>query len=346
MSSLSSKLKRRNVLKGTLAVAAAPAIITSAKAQAKVTWKVQSHWPKASGSFTDSLGVLAKELEAKTDGRFKLELLGAGEIAKGGEIFNVVRRGVVQMGTTSPAYNLNEAELMSMYMGIPGTLREPWEAMHMNKNLGLEAALNEQVKPKGVFYMADKAYPTELVLKKKIESVNDLSGVKVRSAGSLLEYLNAAGFAPQQVAGPEIYQAIATGVVDGAHWGAAIGALSMKFWEVAKVHMKPAILIAQDVYIMNLDAFNKLPDDLKLIFTSTVENRYFQRSVEYLHQEAIALNTGITKMGVEVHRYPDEVLARMAEASKTLMAKEMEKGPKAKEFVEKLTGLMKDLGYV
>lgn len=346
MSSLSSKLKRRNVLKGTLAVAAAPAIITSAKAQAKVTWKVQSHWPKASGSFTDSLGVLAKELEAKTDGRFKLELLGAGEIAKGGEIFNVVRRGVVQMGTTSPAYNLNEAELMSMYMGIPGTLREPWEAMHMNKNLGLEAALNEQVKPKGVFYMADKAYPTELVLKKKIESVNDLSGVKVRSAGSLLEYLNAAGFAPQQVAGPEIYQALATGVVDGAHWGAAIGALSMKFWEVAKVHMKPAILIAQDVYIMNLDAFNKLPDDLKLIFTSTVENRYFQRSVEYLHQEAIALNTGITKMGVEVHRYPDEVLAKMAEASKTLMAKEMEKGPKAKEFAEKLTGLMKDLGYV
>jgi TRAP-type mannitol/chloroaromatic compound transport system substrate-binding protein len=346
MSSLSSKLNRRNVLKGTLAVAAAPAIITSANAQAKVTWKVQSHWPKASGSFNDSLGVLAKELEAKSNGRFKLELLGAGEIAKGGEIFNVVRRGVVQMGTTSPAYNLNEAELMSMYMGIPGTLREPWEMMHLNKNLGLEDALNEQVKSKGVFYMADKAYPTELVLKKKIGSVNDLSGVKVRSAGSLLEYLNAAGFAPQQVAGPEIYQALATGVVDGAHWGAAIGALSMKFWEVAKVHMKPAILIAQDTYIMNLDAFNKLPDDLKLIFTTTVENRYFQRSVEYSHQEAVALNTGISKMGVEVHRYPEEVLAKMAEASKTLMAKEVEKGPKAKEFAEKLTGLMKDLGYV
>lgn len=346
MSSLSSKLNRRNVLKGTLAVAAAPAIITSANAQAKVNWKVQSHWPKASGSFNDSLGVLAKELEEKSDGRFKLEPLGAGEIAKGGEIFNVVRRGVVQMGTTSPAYNLAEAELMSLYMGIPGTLRDPWEAMHLNKNLGLEAALNEQVKSKGVFYMADKAYPTELVLKEKIEPGADLAGVKVRSAGSLLEFLHAAGFAPQQIAGPEIYQAIATGVVDGAHWGAAIGALSMKFWEVAPVHMKPSILIAQDVYIMNLDAFNKLPDDLKLIFTSTVENRYFQRSVEYKHQEAIALNTGITKMNVTVEHYPDDVLAKFAEASKALMAKEMEKGPKAKEYAEKVQGLMKDLGYV
>src|SRR5690606_3279722 len=127
---------------------------------------------------------------------------------------------------------------------------------HMTKNLGLEDALTEQVKSKGVFYKADKAYPTELVLKNKIEAGQDLSGIKVRSAGSLLEFLHAAGFAPQQVAGPEIYQAIATGVVDGAHWGAAMCALSMKFLEGAKVHMKPSILIAQYVYNMNLDAYN------------------------------------------------------------------------------------------
>ncbi|HRO59660.1 MAG TPA: substrate-binding domain-containing protein [Burkholderiaceae bacterium] len=342
---MSSKLNRRNVLKGTLAVAAAPAIITSARAQAKVTWKVQSHWPKASGSFDDSLGVLAKELEQRTDGRFKLELLGAGEIAKGGEIYNVVRRGVVQMGTTSPAYNLAESELLGMYMGIPGTLREPWEMMHLNKNLGLEDAVNEQMRPKGVIYMADKAYPTELVLKKKIEPGADLAGIKVRSAGNLLEYLKAAGFAPQQVAGPEIYQAISTGVVDGAHWGAAIGALSMKFWEVAPVHMKPSLLLAHDVYIINVAAYDKLPEDLRLIFTSLVENRYFQRSVEYQHQEAIALNTGISKMDVKVEHYPDDVLARFAEASKVILAKEMDKGPKAKEMGEKLTSLMKDLGY-
>ena len=98
---MSSKPIRRNILKGTLAVAAAPAIITSARAQAKVTWKVQSHWPKASGSFDDSLGVLAKELEERTDGRFKLETLGAGEIAKGGEIYNIVRRGVVQISCST-----------------------------------------------------------------------------------------------------------------------------------------------------------------------------------------------------------------------------------------------------
>lgn len=346
MSSLSSKFNRRNILKGTLAVAAAPAIITSAKAQAKVKWKVQSHWPKASVSFNDSLGVLAKELEKRTDGRFTLETLGAGEIAKGSEVFNVVRRGVVQMGTTNPGYNPAESELHGLYYGMPGTVRDPWELMYLTKNLGVEAAVNEQLRPKGIIYMADKAYPTELVLKKKIEAGADLGAVKVRSYGNTLEFLAAAGFAPQQVDGSELYQAIATGVIDGAHWGAAQGALSLKLWEVGPVHMKPALAISNDTYIVNVDAYDKLPEDLRLIFTALTEERYFHRSIQYKHLEAVALNTGIAKMNVQVEQFPADVMKRFADASKSILAKEMAKGPKAKEFGDKLIGLMKDLGYV
>lgn len=42
---------------------------------------------------------------------------------------------------------------------------------------------------------------------------------------------------------------------------------------------------------------------------------------------------------------PDDVLAKFADASKAILAKEMDKGPKAKEMGDKLIGLMKDLGY-
>ncbi|GAA3989457.1 hypothetical protein GCM10022279_10710 [Comamonas faecalis] len=337
---------RRNALKGVLAAAAAPAIITSAHAQAKVSWRVQSHWPKASGSFNGSLVPLAKELDERTKGRFKLQAMGAGEIAKGSEIFNIVRRGVVQMGSTAPSYNPDESELMNQYFGIPGTLRHPWEMMHLVKNLGLEAALNEQLKARGVFMMAEKSYPTELVLKKKIAPGEDLSRIKIRSAGNLVDYFAAAGFVPQNIDGPELYQALATGVIDGAHWGAAVGALSMKFWEVAKFQMKPAVLIANDVFVINLDAYNKLPDDLRETFTMLVQERYFRRTIEYQHQEAVATNTGVTKYGLELVPYPEDVQKRMAQASKDILAKDMAGGPKAKEMGEKLTALMKDLGYV
>lgn len=346
MSRSISRLTRRSMLKASVAAAAAPAIISSAHAQEKVTWKVQAHWPKASGSFNDSLGVLAKELDARTGGSFKLEMYGAGEIAKDREIYNIVRRGVVPMGTISPAYILGEAQAMGLLYGVPGTLRESWEMMHLTKNLGIEKMVNDELRPKGVIIMAEKAYPTEVVLKKKISSAADLGSLKIRSTGTMLEYLAAAGSSPQQIAGPEIYQAISTGVVDGAHWGAAIGALSMKFWEVAKFHMKPALGFANDAYIVNVAALDKLPADLRLQFLSLIEERYFRRSVEYLHQEAVALTTGKAKMDVEVVRFPDDVMKKFAAASKEILKKETSKGDVANKGGEVLTKLMSDLGYV
>ncbi|MBA4033356.1 MAG: ABC transporter substrate-binding protein [Bradyrhizobium sp.] len=346
MSKSISRLTRRNMLKASAVAAATPAIISSAHAQEKVTWKVQAHWPKASGSFNDSLGVLAKELDARTGGSFKLEMYGAGEIAKDREIYNIVRRGVVPMGTISPAYILGEAQAMGLLYGVPGTLRESWEMMHLTKNLGIEKMVNDELRPKGVIIMAEKAYPTEVVLKKKISSAADLGSLKIRSTGTMLEYLAAAGSSPQQIAGPEIYQAISTGVVDGAHWGAAIGALSMKFWEVAKFHMKPALGFANDAYIVNVAALEKLPADLRLQFLSLIEERYFRRSVEYLHQEAVALTTGKAKMDVEVVRFPDDVLKKFAAASKEILKKETSKGEVANKGGEVLTKLMSDLGYV
>jgi TRAP-type mannitol/chloroaromatic compound transport system substrate-binding protein len=346
MSRSISRLTRRSMLKASAVAVAAPAIISNAHAQEKVTWKVQAHWPKASGSFNDSLGVLAKELDARTGGSFKLEMYGAGEIAKDREIYNIVRRGVVPMGTISPAYILGEAQAMGLLYGVPGTLRESWEMMHLTKNLGIEKMVNDELRPKGVIIMAEKAYPTEVVLKKKISSAADLGSLKIRSTGTMLEYLAAAGSSPQQIAGPEIYQAISTGVVDGAHWGAAIGALSMKFWEVAKFHMKPALGFANDAYIVNVAALEKLPADLRLQFLSLVEERYFRRSVEYLHQEAVALTTGKAKMDVEVVRFPDDVLKKFAAASKEILKKETSKGDVANKGGEVLTKLMSDLGYV
>ncbi|MFA7503943.1 MAG: TRAP transporter substrate-binding protein DctP [Burkholderiaceae bacterium] len=346
MSHANTPSSRRTLLKGTLAVAAAPAIITSASAQEKVTWRLQAHYPKASTSFSGNVAVMAEEVKARTDGRFTIEALGAGEIAKGREIFNIVRRGVTEMGTANPGYNLGESELMGLFVGVPGTLRNSWEQMHFTKNLGLENALNETLRPKGLIMKAAMALPNELVLKEKITADTNLSSIKVRSSGNIVDYLESAGFAPQQIAGPELYQALATGVVDGAHWGGTQGALSMKLWEVAPIHMMPSLLISNDTYMINVKAYDELPDDLRRILTSVLEERYLGYSIGYNHREAIALTTGIEKMGVEVQQFPDEIMARFAEASKSLLEREIAKGPLAKEYGETLSGLMRDLGYI
>jgi len=342
-----SNMNRRAMLRGAaIATVATPALIGKGIAQGQVTWRVQSHWPKASGSFDDSLGVLATMLEERTEGAFKLELFGAGEFAKGPDIYNLVRKGVVPMGTISPSYILDKAQAAGFLYGIPGTLRENWEPQQAAKNLGIEDLVNEELIPDGVRLMSEKSYPTEMVVSKKIESADDFKGLKIRSSGTMLDYLAAAGAAPQFIPGSELYQSLSSGVVDGAHWGAAIGAQSMSLWEVCKYHYKPALGFTIDAFIMNEQQLQDLPADLRTAILDLMEIRFFQRSAEYMHQEAIALSEGIANQGVEVVQLPDDVLQLFSQASSSILETEKAKGDIAVKAYDAYHGLMKDLGYV
>jgi TRAP-type C4-dicarboxylate transport system substrate-binding protein len=213
------------------------------------------------------------------------------------------------------------------------------------KNMGGEQLVNDQLLPKGVIYRTEKAYTTELVVNKKITTLDEFKSLKLRSAGTLLDYLSIAGASPTHVAGPELYQALATGVVDGAHWGAAQGAMSMKLWEVARYHMLPPLGITCDAYVFNKAAVDKLPEDLRLNLMSLADERFFSRSTEYQLKEAQALTKGRETMKVEVVQFPKAVEQRFAVASKEIMAKETAKGPLAAKGAATVASIMKDLGY-
>lgn len=339
-------MNRRALLRGAaIATVAAPALIGKGIAAGKVTWRVQSHWPKASGSFKGSLEVLTDMVTKETDGAFKFELFGAGEFAKGPEIYNLIRKGVLPMGTSSPGYFQERAEAASFLYGIPGTLRDSWEVQYVTKQGGIEDMVNEQLNPDGVMLKTDKVYPTEIVLSKKLESADDFKGLKLRSSGTMLDYLKAAGAAPQYIPGSELYQSLSSGVVDGAHWGAAIGAKSMSLWEVCKYHYKPALGFNTDSFIYNMKEMDKLDDDLRSVLEKAFETRFYQRSTEYQLGEAKAMSAGIADNGVEVTQLPDDVLEILAGASSKIMETEAAKGPIAARAADVYMNMMKDLGY-
>jgi TRAP-type mannitol/chloroaromatic compound transport system substrate-binding protein len=342
----SKNLNRRAMLRGAaVAAVAAPALVGKGIAAGKVTWRVQSHWPKASGSFKGSLGVLADLVTAETEGAFKFELFGAGEFAKGPEIYNLIRKGVLPMGTSSPSYFQEKAQAASFLYGIPGTLRDSWEVQYVTKQGGVEDMVNEELNKDGVMLKSDKVYPTEIVVSKKIESAADFQGLKLRSSGTMLDYLKAAGAAPQYIPGSELYQSLSSGVVDGAHWGAAIGAKSMSLWEVCKYHYKPALGFNTDSFIYNMAEMDKLDDDLRGVLEKAFETRFYQRSTEYQLGEAKAMSAGIAENGVEVTPLPDDVLAVLAEASSKILETEAAKGEIAARAADAYKTLMADLGY-
>jgi TRAP-type C4-dicarboxylate transport system substrate-binding protein len=347
-------MKSLSIFRKKLLSASALALATTlalpgiaAAEEESVTWRVQSHWPAASSSYEDSLVRLKNVIEERTDGRVKLQLFEAGALFKAPEIFNAVSRGIIQMGTISPAYAQDKMSLAGVASGLPMAFRNVWEVAYFHKNMGFEEMLREEAAKHGVYYSTDKVYPTEMVVKEPINNWEDFTQLKIRSSGALQKFLTEAGAAATYLPGGELYPALSSGVVDGAHWGAAQGAASMSLYEVAKYHVLPPLNIAgTDAFVISQKALDKLSDEDEKIVKQALDEQFYYRTNEYLYKEKLALANAIKEHGVEVNRLPEEVTQRLAEAAQDTWATEAKRSEKAAKAVEMVKSFLSDLGYL
>lgn len=330
----------------TLGVSAALAA-TPAAAQETFTWKVQSHWPGSSSSYTDSLGRIKRVLEERTDGRLKLQLYEAGALFKAKETFNAVSRGILEMGTISPSYAQDKVSLAGIASGLPFAFRNVWEAAYFHQNMGFEQMLRDEAAEHGVYWATDKVYPTEMVVKKPIESWEDFTSLKIRSSGALQNFLTEAGAAASYIPGGELYSALDSGIVDGAHWGASQGAYSMGLYEVAKYHVQPALNIAgTDVIIVSQKALDKLPEDMQKIVKDALNEQFWIRTNEYQYKERITLAKAIAEEGVQVNVLPDEVQDKLVATAQKMWDEEGKRSDNAQKALDMLKSYLSDLGYL
>jgi len=339
---------RKGLRTALVAAVAATALVPAiASAQDKITWKVQSHWPSASSSFKDSLVRLKDEVGRCTNGKLELQLHEAGALFPAKDTFNAVKRGIIQMATISPAYLPETVTTAGIASGLPFAFRNVWEAAYFHKHLGFEQMIRDEVAKQGVYYSTDKVYPTEMVSKIPVNSLDDFKKLKVRSSGALQRFLTEAGAAASYLAGPELYPGLSTGVVNAAHWGAVQGAQSMGLYEVAKYHIRPALNIAgTDAFIINQKALEKLSPDVRKCVIDKMDEQFWLRTNEYEYQEQIALAKAIKSQGVQVNQLPPEVLDHLSKVAVKQWEEEGKKGPVAQEALAKLKGFLKELGYI
>jgi TRAP-type C4-dicarboxylate transport system substrate-binding protein len=106
--------------------------------------------------------------------------------------------------------------------------------------------------------------PFEFMGNKKIASIADMKGVKMRIAGLNAKALQAFGAVPTMVTAPEGYEALERGTIDsfGFPYTFAFGAY--KLYEVSKFATEG---LAMSGFLcfegVSLDSWNKLPDNLK-----------------------------------------------------------------------------------
>ncbi len=316
-------------------------------AEKVITWKCPAHWPMASSSYKDSLVVVAERIKERTNGRLIIEPFPADALVPGKENFNAVKRGMVPIAITSSAYDMAQVPLLNVASGLPLNFGEVWEAEYFHQWLGFEKMLKDEFSKHGLIYFTDKVYPTELSLKKPVRKFEDFKGLKLRSSGILQKFLTSIGAAASEIPGGEVYAALASGVIDGAHWGAVQGSASMKFYEVNKYHLRPALNVAgTDIWLVNQKAFGELPKDIQEILVKTLEENFWLRTIQYIYQENTVLSKVQKEQGVELITMSPEEYAKMQTAAMKIWDEVAQKDATCAKAVEMLKDFNRKMGRI
>ncbi|MDR2239372.1 MAG: TRAP transporter substrate-binding protein [Zoogloeaceae bacterium] len=240
-----------------------------AAAQETVTLKVHHFLGPQSTAHKLLFAPWCDKIAKESNNRLKCQMYPAMQL--GGtppQLFDQVRDGVADIVWTIPTYQAGRFiksevfELPFMVKTAKGGSRAFWEYIQQH-------ASDEF---KGVKVLIAHVHDgSELhFVKQNVATLEDIKGLKVRAATRINSRMLAAiGAVPVQMPVPQVPEALAKGVIDGASlpWEVVPG---LKVQEVTKFHTevgpgKPKVSNSIFVVAMNEAKYNSLPADLKKV---------------------------------------------------------------------------------
>jgi len=156
---------------------------------------------------------------------------------------------------------------------------------------------------------------------KEINSIDDLKGLKMRIPGPGGEILRRAGGTPTNIPGAELFTALQTGTIDATEWVGPYNDLAFGLFRAAKYYYYPGWHETGTGLecMINQEAWNSLPADLQAIVRVACQAAVTDTLSDFTYNNGIALKKLIEEHGVELRRFPDEVLNRLEEISIELL---------------------------
>ncbi len=277
-------------------------------------WKMVTTWPPHFPVFQTGVEQLAQDIEMMSGGRLKIKVFAGGELVPPLQTFDAVSQGSVEMGHGAAYYwagKVPAAQFMStMPFGMTakgmnawlynGGGLELWRELYQPFNLVPFPAGNSGVQMGGWF-------------NKKIETIADLKGLKMRIPGLGGKVLAKAGGTPILLAGGEVYTALERGIIDATEWAGPFHDKRLGLYRAAKYYYYPGWHEPGTVleFIVNSKAWAQLPEDLQKIVeiaTHSINQRIYT-AFEALNIKA--LKELKEQYRVQVVEFPSEVLKEL-----------------------------------
>jgi TRAP-type mannitol/chloroaromatic compound transport system substrate-binding protein len=307
---------------------------TGAVDNAKIfRWKMVTTWPANFPVFQEGAEKFADDVRIMSKGRLDIQVFAGGELVPALQAFDAVSQGSVEMGHGSPYYWAGKIPEAQFFSTVPFGMTARGMHAWLFHGGGLEI-WREIYEPFNIYPvpMGNTGIQMGGWFNKRIDSVTDLEGLRMRMPGLGGKVLKKAGGNPVLMSGGEIYTALERGIIDATEWVAPFHDLRLGLNRAARYYYYPGWHEPGTEFelLINTARWSQLPDDLKKIveIAAAANSDWIYISMEYHNSQALLELK--EKKNIEVLEFPAEVMAELRKMTSLTLNEEAEKNPKFK----------------
>jgi TRAP-type mannitol/chloroaromatic compound transport system substrate-binding protein len=236
---MTSKLQTALVAAG-VALVGTFTLATTADAQERVRWKMQSAFP---GNLPH-LGTAGKRVEAMVDrlsgGNFELKFYEPGALVPALECFDAAAKGSLESCWTTAGFHTGKYPALAFFSTVP--FGPQYGEFFAWKIYGGGDELQKEIYGQhGLtkFDCSSTGPETSGWFREQVGSLEDLKGLKMRFFGLGAQVMQRLGVSTQLLAPPDIYPALERGVIDATEFAMPDMDIELGFYQIAKYNYYP-----------------------------------------------------------------------------------------------------------
>ncbi|MFP6815529.1 MAG: TRAP transporter substrate-binding protein [Pseudomonadales bacterium] len=302
----------------------------------RIHWRLPIAFASNLPALGDNVVYVTETLDAASAGAIVLDIYEPNEIVPPFSITDAVRDRKVEAGYTWLGYDQGKIPASPLLGAVPFGM-EPWEFSAWwfeagGRQLG-EALYAKQNTH--ILFCGISGPETAGWFRNRIDSLEDMQGLKIRFAGLGGKVLAQAGASVTMLPGGEIFQALEKGAIDATEYALPVVDQLLGFNRIAKYNYYPGWHqpSTSSHMVINLDVWNAIGSNdqelLETVCTAGV-TRNLARS-EALQGPVIA---GFPAIGVSAETLPEALLRELQQISEAVLAEEAAKDADFREILE------------
>ena len=344
--------QRRQLLKGACALGLGASVLAGCGKKSSSStqrsgktfrWRLAMIVPRTLPLWGEGIVRFAETVNTMTEGRLNIKVYGAGELFPAYDVFDRVRAGQVQMGHSASYCWQGKIKASVFFTAIPfglnavgmlawlqGEGQKLWDELYAPYGVKSLPCGNTGVQMGGWF-------------NKKIESIADFQGLKMRMPGLGGKVIARAGAQSIDIPGGEILTSLQTGVIDATEWIGPYHDQIMGFHKAAKYYYsggwhEPGSVLE---LLINKNAWEELPPDLQAIVRAAAAQTNMDLYTQWNYRDALAFDELKKNSHVHVLEYPTEVTQAMKQHAKDVVQELCDFDPLSKKIYQSFLSFQK-----